>query len=105
MIDMVIGAVPGLVAALAVWLGAAGYRHYRHDPVRDIDPEELNRWLLNTDTVDQALKVLMERGHRVAGGDRLGKTVIFAKNENVVRPIASISKLMTAVVFAYQLRP
>ena len=25
-------------------------------------------------------------------------TVLFAKNENVVRPIASISKLMTAVV-------
>lgn len=41
MIDLVIGAVPGLVAALAVWLGAAGYRNFRHDPVRDIDPEEL----------------------------------------------------------------
>ncbi|MBB1502744.1 DEAD/DEAH box helicase family protein [Propioniciclava sp. MC1683] len=48
----------------------------------DIDPEELNRWLFNTDTVDQALKVLMERGHRVAGGDRLGKTIIFAKNND-----------------------
>ena len=48
----------------------------------DVDTEELNRWLFNTDTVDQALKVLMERGHRVAGGDRLGKTIIFAKNND-----------------------
>ncbi|MDO5535164.1 MAG: DEAD/DEAH box helicase family protein, partial [Propionibacteriaceae bacterium] len=52
------------------------------DVPTDIDPEELNRWLFNTDTVDQALKVLMERGHRVAGGDRLGKTIIFAKNND-----------------------
>jgi type I restriction enzyme R subunit len=37
---------------------------------RDIDPESVNRWLFNTDTVDQMLKVLMTRGHRVAGGDR-----------------------------------
>lgn len=41
MIDVLIGAIPGLVAALAVWLAAAGYRHFRHDPVRDIDPDEL----------------------------------------------------------------
>ena len=27
------------------------------------------------------LALLMERGHKVAGGDRLGKTIIFAKNQ------------------------
>lgn len=58
------------------------------DPPTDVDPEELNRWLFNTDTVDQALKVLMERGHRVAGGDRLGKTIIFAKNNDHAKFIA-----------------
>lgn len=46
----------------------------------DINPEELNRWLFNADTVDKVLKHLMESGHKVAGGDRLGKTIIFAKN-------------------------
>ncbi|MFC7485418.1 DEAD/DEAH box helicase family protein [Knoellia sp. CPCC 206453] len=46
----------------------------------DVNPEELNKWLFNEDTVDKALKHLMEHGHKVAGGDRLGKTIIFAKN-------------------------
>ena len=46
----------------------------------DVDPEELNRWLFNADTVDKVLKTLLEQGHKVAGGDRLGKTIIFAKN-------------------------
>ena len=50
------------------------------DAPTEIDPEELNRWLFNTDTVDKALATLMEHGHKVAGGDRLGKTIIFAKN-------------------------
>lgn len=47
----------------------------------EIAPPELNRWLFNADTVDKVLAVLMERGHRVAGGDRLGKTIIFARNQ------------------------
>jgi type I restriction enzyme R subunit len=42
----------------------------------------LNRWLFNTDTADKALQVLMAQGQRVAGGDRLGKTIIFARNHN-----------------------
>lgn len=46
----------------------------------DINPEELNRWLFNADTVDKVLDHLMRHGQRVAGGDRLGKTIIFAKN-------------------------
>lgn len=46
----------------------------------DVNPEELNKWLFNADTVDKVLKHLMETGHKVAGGDRLGKTIIFAKN-------------------------
>ncbi|MGV9709338.1 DEAD/DEAH box helicase family protein [Gordonia sp. NPDC003424] len=47
-----------------------------------VDAEAVNKWLFNTDTVDKALEVLMTRGHRVAGGDRLGKTIIFAKNQH-----------------------
>ncbi len=40
----------------------------------------LNRWLFNADTVDRVLKALMEHGLKVAGGDRLGKTIVFARN-------------------------
>lgn len=46
----------------------------------EVSADAVNRWLFNTDTVDKALETLMIRGHRVAGGDRLGKTIVFAKN-------------------------
>jgi type I restriction enzyme, R subunit len=46
----------------------------------EVDPAEVNARLFNDDTVDKVLRHLMERGERVAGGDRLGKTIIFAKN-------------------------
>ena len=42
--------------------------------------EAVNKWLFNTDTVDKVLAHLMTRGIKVAGGDRLGKTILFAKN-------------------------
>lgn len=48
---------------------------------KHIDPGTLNRWLFNKDTVDQVLNQLMEHGIKVEGGDRLGDTIIFAKNQ------------------------
>ena len=45
-----------------------------------VDAAALNKWLFNTDTVDKVLAHLMTNGQKVAGGDRLGKTIIFAKN-------------------------
>lgn len=47
----------------------------------EIQNTELYRWLFNADTVDQVLQTLMEHGYKVAGGDLLGKTIIFAQNE------------------------
>ena len=47
-----------------------------------VDAASVNKWFFNQDTVDLALKYLMENGIKVAGGDRLGKTIIFAKNQN-----------------------
>ena len=46
-----------------------------------IPSEKLNRFVFNETTVDLVLQDLMERGIRVAGGDRLGKTIIFAQNK------------------------
>lgn len=48
----------------------------------EVSAEQLNKWLFNTDTVDKVLEVLMTSGQKVAGGDRLGKTIIFAKNND-----------------------
>jgi type I restriction enzyme R subunit len=51
------------------------------DPPEAVDAAKLNKWLFNTDTVDKVLEHLMVNGIKVAGGDRLGKTIIFAKNQ------------------------
>jgi type I restriction enzyme, R subunit len=47
-----------------------------------INPEAINSWLFNKDTVDKALKHLMENGLKVEGGDRLAKTILFARNHD-----------------------
>ncbi len=46
-----------------------------------VEAEAVNKWLFNKDTVDKVLAHLMTRGITVAGGDRLGKTILFAKNQ------------------------
>lgn len=46
----------------------------------EIEPTAINDWLFNGNTIDQALEVLMELGLCVDGGDRLAKTIIFARN-------------------------
>ena len=46
-----------------------------------IPSAQLNKFVFNETTVDTVLQDLMERGIRVAGGDRLGKTIIFAQNK------------------------
>ena len=54
----------------------------------EIDSSAMNTWLFNTDTVDTVLETLMTEGRTVAGGDRLGKTIIFAKNNKHAEFIA-----------------
>lgn len=46
----------------------------------DISSSAINTWLFNKDTIDKVLKELMEKGLKIEGGDKLGKTIIFAKN-------------------------
>ncbi|MCK5819073.1 MAG: hypothetical protein KAH18_07430 [Psychromonas sp.] len=55
------------------------------DPATEDAPDEIlrsaiNRWLFNTHTVDQVLDHLMTNGIKVEGGDKISKTIIFAKN-------------------------
>lgn len=46
----------------------------------EVLPSEVNAFLFNEQTVDNALEALMRNGIKVAGGDRLAKTIIFAAN-------------------------
>jgi type I restriction enzyme R subunit len=50
-------------------------------PPDEVGAEELNRFLFNEDTVDKVLAAVMTQGYKVAGGDRLGKSIIFAKSQ------------------------
>jgi len=45
-----------------------------------VNASAINSWLFNKDTVDKVLQHLMEHGHKVEGGDRLAKTILFARN-------------------------
>lgn len=47
-----------------------------------IPSAQLNKFVFNETTVDTVLQDLMENGIRVEGGDRLGKSIIFAQNKD-----------------------
>lgn len=47
-----------------------------------VNAPAINNWLFNEDTVDKVLQHVMEHGHKVEGGDRLAKTIIFARNHD-----------------------
>ncbi len=57
-------------------------------PPDQVDAAAVNKWLFNEDTVDKVLQHLMTYGLKVAEGDRLGKTIIFAKNHDHAQFIA-----------------
>lgn len=46
-----------------------------------VEAAEVNKRLFNQDTVDRVIAHLMQHGLKVEGGDRLGKTIVFAKNQ------------------------
>ncbi|WP_201741290.1 DEAD/DEAH box helicase family protein [Pradoshia eiseniae] len=50
--------------------------------VKDIDSSAINQFVFNKNTIDLVLQDVMEHGIKVEGGDKLGKTIIFAKNHD-----------------------
>ena len=56
----------------------------------EIDAEAINSWLFNRDTIKKLLELLMEKGLKVEGGDKLGKTIIFARNHRHAERIVEI---------------
>lgn len=54
---------------------------------KDISSNAINTWLFNQDTIDTVLKELMAKGLKIEGGDKLGKTIIFAKNSRHAQAI------------------
>ncbi|MBR9845296.1 MAG: DEAD/DEAH box helicase family protein [Algicola sp.] len=50
-----------------------------------ISSSELNSWLFNKPTAIETLRYVLEHGIKKRGGDELGKTIIFAKNQKHAR--------------------
>ncbi len=55
-----------------------------------IDSSALNQWIFNSDTIRKALNILMNHGQRVEFGEKIGKTIIFAKNHNHAEKILEV---------------
>ena len=55
-----------------------------------IDSSALNEWLFNEDTIRKVLAILMEQGIKVDYGNKIGKTIIFAKNHKHAEKIYEI---------------
>ena len=55
-----------------------------------IDTPALNTWVFNEDTISQVLNTVMERGIHIDYGQKIGKTIIFAKNHRHAEEILKI---------------
>lgn len=51
------------------------------DMPESIPSPAVNEFIFNQNTVDAVIEDLMTKGIKVAGGDRLGKTIVFAQNK------------------------
>ncbi len=55
-----------------------------------IDSSALNTWIFNEDTIRQVLDVVMSNGIKVDYGQKLGKTIIFAKRHDHAEKILEV---------------
>ncbi|MBR1625257.1 MAG: DEAD/DEAH box helicase family protein, partial [Clostridia bacterium] len=55
-----------------------------------INSSALNEWLFNEDTIREVLNVLMTNGLKVDYGQKIGKTIIFAKNHHHAEKILEV---------------
>ena len=55
-----------------------------------INSSALNEWIFNEDTIKEVLNILMTEGLKVDYGNKIGKTIIFAKNHNHAEKILEV---------------
>lgn len=55
-----------------------------------INSSALNDWVFNEDTIREVLNILMTNGLRVDYGNKIGKTIIFAKNHRHAEKILEV---------------
>lgn len=60
----------------------------------EIDGDSINSWFFNEGTTKEVIYRLMEEGYKIEGGDKLGKTIIFAKNDRHADHIVEVFNKM-----------
>lgn len=55
-----------------------------------IDSSALNEWLFNEDTIKEVLHILMTEGLKIDYGNKIGKSIIFAKNHRHAEKIYEV---------------
>ena len=60
------------------------------DNAPDIENTAFNSYVFNRQTVQMVIQDLMSMGHYIEGGDKLGKTIIFAKNRKHAKFIVDV---------------
>ena len=60
------------------------------DLPESIGSSALNTWIFNEDTIKQVLNVLMTEGIKIDYGQKIGKTIIFAKNHDHAEKILEV---------------
>ena len=55
-----------------------------------IDSSKLNKWIFNVDTIRQVLDIVMTNGLKIDYGQKIGKTIIFAKNHKHAEQILAV---------------
>lgn len=60
------------------------------DLPESIGSSALNTWIFNEDTIKQVLNILMTNGIKIDYGQKLGKTIIFAKNHDHAEKILEV---------------
>ena len=59
----------------------AAFAEIGEETPEEVSSAAINKWLFNKDTARKILNNLFEKGVKVDSGDKLGKTIIFAKNQ------------------------
>ncbi len=55
-----------------------------------ISSAALNEWIFNEDTIRQVLHIVLEKGLKIEYGNKIGKTIIFAKNHKHAEEILRV---------------
>ena len=72
------------------------------DLPESIGASALNTWIFNEDTIKKVLNILMTEGIKIEYGQKIGKTIIFARNHDHAEKILGncfITQIIVSIVY------